>query len=120
LTGRSHVQMVAQLLKLAENLEEAKEFIQSQDHMSTETLVIADGSVGDGAVFEMNAAGIGIRTFDADVVFATNHFVHEEMKPLHAAPGQGSLSRFLRFTQLIPPDGEDSLWAPLTALDWRP
>ena len=112
-TGRSHVQMVGQLLKSASSLEEARAFVTSQEHMSVETLVVADGDGGDGAVFEMTALALAERSPEDDILYATNHFVHPDMVAHHAAPGAGSLGRFERFGQLLPPDGVDSLYGQL-------
>lgn len=111
--GRSHVQMLGQLLKRAHNFTEAEAFIRSQQHMSTEILVVADGPNKDGGVFEMTGKGLAVRKLESDVVWATNHFVDPQMAAIHAEPGEGSLGRFQRFSQLVPPDGKDSIWGEL-------
>lgn len=111
--GRSHVQMVGQLLKHAHNLTEAENFIRSQQHMSTEILVVADGPNLDGGIFEMTGKAMAVRKPENDVMWATNHFVHPDMVPLHAEVGPGSDMRFQRFAQLVPEDGKDSLWGQL-------
>jgi hypothetical protein len=113
-TGRSHVQMVGQLLKTATTLAEVEEFIGAQDHMSAEMLVVADGFAGLGAVFEMTATGVAGRDMEDDAVYAVNHFVHPDMVAKHGPPAPGSTSRLLRLTQLIEPDGEESVWGSIT------
>jgi len=112
-TGRSHVQMVGQLLKSATTLQEVQSFVEQQKHMSAEMLVVADANLSLGAVFEMTASGVAMRTMTDDVVFATNHFVHPDMVDKHAEPGAGSTSRLARLQQLLEPAGKDSLWGQL-------
>ena len=113
-TGRSHVQMVGQLLKTARSLDDVRGFLAGEQHMSVEMLVVADGDGGTGAVFEMTAAAMGVREMSADgIVYATNHFVLPEMLAHHAPPFWGSTSRFQRFQQLVEPAGAESLWGRL-------
>jgi hypothetical protein len=112
-TGRSHAQMVAELLKSTTSMAEVREFISDQKHMSTELLVISDGSTGTGSVFEMTATGTGERILKNGFVYATNHFLHPDMAPKHAPASNGSLGRFLRFTELVDPDGKDSMYGQL-------
>ncbi len=111
--GRSHVQMVGQILKNSKSLVEAEAFLRSQQHMSTEMLVVADGPNNDGAVFEMTGQAMEARRLENNVVWATNHFTHPDMTALHQPPGTGSFMRFQRFSQLVPPDGKDSIWGEL-------
>ncbi len=113
LTGRSHVQMLGEMLKSASSLDEARDFINSQKHMSAEILVVSDGNAQTGAVFEMTATGIGERDLEGGVAYATNHFIHPDMKLKQAVPSAGSVSRLMRFSQLLDPDGEDSLYGEL-------
>ena len=112
--GRSHMQMQAMLLKTANSLTEAREFIEEMDHMSVEITVIADGPNREGAVFEMTAAGIGVRELEDDYVFATNHLVAPETEDLDADPASSSSTlRYDRLAQLIPPDGQDSIYGQI-------
>jgi hypothetical protein len=111
--GRSHVQMVGQLLKNATSLAEAQAFIQGEKHMSVEALVVAAGMGQEGAVFEMAGSGVGVRHFDNDIVYASNHFVHPDMAGRHAAPAMGSKMRFERLTQLLSQDGDATAWGTL-------
>lgn len=114
--GRSHVQMVREILRSAKSLDEAIAFIQAQDHMTAEIIVVADGNSGKGAVFEMTANHIAIRRIDDNgVLYATNHFVDPTMadkcKPVE--PGDSTWNRFERLGQLLKPDGPDSLYGDL-------
>ena len=81
--------------------------------MSVEALVVADGKGGQGAVFEMTASGLGIRSFTDDAVWATNHFVHPDMVGKHATASMGSKMRFERLVQLVSKDSDESLWGTL-------
>jgi hypothetical protein len=106
LLGRSHVQMLGQLLRFAGTLAEARQAIESQDHMTVEQFGIADGPGADGAVFEMTATAVGVRGPADDVLWMTNHFVAPETIELDADPaGASSLLRFERLSQLLAPDG---------------
>ena len=112
--GRSHVQMQAMLLKQANNLDEAKAFIEEQDHMTVEIITVADGPNRAAAVFEMTATAIGIRELQDGVVYTTNHFVAPETEDLDEEPASSSsLLRFDRVEQLIPPDGQDTIYGDI-------
>ena len=112
--GRSHVQMQAMLLKTAGSLQEAQEFILAQDHMTVETIVVADAVAGEAAAFEMTGVGVGVRPLEQGVVVATNHFVAPETEDLDAEPaGASSLRRFTRATQLCGPDGDETHWGEI-------
>ena len=113
-TGRSHVQMLARLLRRAHSLEEAREMIISEAHMSTEIIVVADGVDREAAVFEMTAKPIGVREMESGIVYTTNHFVAPETVDADECPaGKSSLLRFDRLTQLIEPDGEDTRYGEI-------
>ncbi len=110
-TGRSHVQMVREVLETAASLDEAEAFILSEDHMVSELLAVADGNRGEAAVFEMTGAAQAVRHLDqSGVVWAVNHFVEEATVPhgLPLPPGQSTHQRHDRLTALLGP-GEDSL-----------
>ncbi len=112
-SGRSHVQMLGQLLKHARTLDEVRAFLEGEPHMSAELFSVSDGDGGTGAIFEMTATAVRERTFAEEVLFATNHFLHPEMVEKHAKPGSGSVNRIKRFQQLVEPDGEESAWGDL-------
>jgi hypothetical protein len=115
LTGRSHVQMLVQILTHAHSLEEAREIVQTANHMTLETLVVADGNEGKGEVFELAPAHVGIRSQQDGVVFATNHFLAPETESLDEDPvAAGTSQRFLRLSQLLTPDDEDSKYGTLS------
>ncbi|HUT77499.1 MAG TPA: C45 family peptidase, partial [Polyangia bacterium] len=106
LSGHSHVQMLGMLLRFAGTLDEARQAILEQDHMTVEQFGIADGPGADGAAFEMTATTIGARGMADDVVWLTNHFVASETAGLDVDPaGPSSLLRFDRLGQLLALDG---------------
>jgi predicted choloylglycine hydrolase len=110
--GRSHPQMARRILERATSIAAAQAMIEAEDHASAETLVISDASAGEAAVFELSASHMGIRRLSADgVVYATNHFVQPEMDGIDVerAEDDDSLTRYTRFTQLLEPDGQDSI-----------
>ncbi|MFH1530322.1 MAG: C45 family peptidase [Pseudomonadota bacterium] len=110
-TGRSHVQMVREVLETATSLEDVEAFILSEDHMVSELLTVADGNLGEAAVFELTGAAQAVRHLDdAGVVWAVNHFVEAATAP-HGLPvpaGQSTLLRNDRLTVLLG-TGEGSL-----------
>lgn len=111
--GRSHVQMIAEVLGTSTSLAQARTFFQSQDHMTAEILVVADGVHDTAAVFEMSANHMAVREMGTErVVYATNHFVDPEMVPYHLAygPEKSSVTRYQRLSQLVPPEGEETLY----------
>jgi len=103
-TGRSHVQMVREVLETQTSLADAETFILSEDHMVSELLTLADGDAGDAAVFEMTGAAQAVRHLDPNgVVWAVNHFV-EEATAAHALelpPGQSTHQRHDRLGALL-------------------
>jgi hypothetical protein len=116
--GNSHPQMARQIMQECASLDEAEAFLRAQDHASAETLVISDWKSGDAAVFEMSANHMGVRRLDENgIVYATNHFAHPEMAPLHdeRAPDHDTRTRFMRLQQLLEPGGEDSFYGQIDA-----
>jgi hypothetical protein len=114
--GRSHTQMIGQILSNCNTLAEAEEFILAQDHLTAESLMISDAANRQAAVFEMTANHIGIRRLDSNgLVYMTNHFVHEEMADKHTPQGEesGTVSRYRRLEELLEPDGQDSLYGQI-------
>jgi len=113
-TGRSHVQMLREVLETATSLEEAEAFILSQDHMVSEILTVADGDRREAAVFELTGATQAVRRLDhAGVVWGVNHFV-EEATGAHAlplAPAASSGQRHDRLAALLGPGGGSLLGA---------
>ncbi|MCX7958315.1 MAG: C45 family peptidase, partial [Deltaproteobacteria bacterium] len=112
LTGHSHVQMLARIAREAHNLDEARQIILSEKHMSTEIFMIADGKNRTASVFEMTAQHIGERKMDSNgLVYVTNHFLAEETKDYDQEPTkEANLLRYDRYAQLLEPDGKDSLY----------
>ena len=111
--GRSHVQMQAQILKYAGSIDEAREFVESQDHMTVEIIMGADGINNKANVYEMSAANIGVRNFTDDVLYTTNHFNAPETINDDEEAGTGTSLRYLRLSQYLEPDGEDSVWGEI-------
>jgi hypothetical protein len=102
--GRSHVQMLSQILSRCSSLAEARAFIASEPHMTCESFTIADGAAGQASVFEMAPGHIGERKLTDGIVYITNHFVAPETAPLDKEPiAPGSSRRFERLGQLVMP-----------------
>lgn len=112
-TGRSHVQMLGQLMKQADSLDAVRTFIHSQQHMSAELFSVSDGASMTGAIFEMTASAVKEREPADDLVYATNHLLHPEMQGKDSTPSSGSLNRLLRFEQLAAKEGAESHWGNL-------
>lgn len=109
-TGRSHVQMMAQILKRANSYEEARAFMQSQRRMAADLICIADGQARKAGVFELIARKMGIREMGpSGVLYTANHFVSPEMQGEDRdPPSRSSLVRHERFKQLLEPGGAHS------------
>jgi hypothetical protein len=112
--GRSHVQMLGQILSRCHSLAEARAFIQGEPHMTCEIFTVADGHAGEAAVFEMAPGHVGERRLTDGVVAATNHFLAPETAPLDQEPiSPSSRKRFERLGQLVTPGLSDSLYGRL-------
>ncbi|MFH2005430.1 MAG: C45 family peptidase [bacterium] len=114
--GRSHVQMVREILRSTTSFEEAEAFLRAQDHAPAETLVVSDGPGGKAAAFEMTAYSFQVRTLSGDgLVYATNHFVHPDMEATQEPEPEGTSSwnRFERLRQLLEPGEAESLYGSL-------
>lgn len=112
--GRPHTQMLREVLQVATSVEEARAFLEAEDHISAEVLVFADAG-GAGAAFEMAVDGMATRTDEDRVVWATNHFVAPEMAALGEEPDAlaSTRSRLLRLEELLAPGGAESRWGSL-------
>jgi hypothetical protein len=111
--GRSHVQMVREILRETATLEEAEAYIQAQEHASATILVVSDGVQGSAAVFELTAFHMGISRLSPDgIVYVANHFVHPDMLPYHedVTAGKSTWNRHERLRQLLEPGEPDSLY----------
>lgn len=121
--GRSHVQMLYMLLKNASTLDEARQFLAGEDHMSSEIIVVADGNNKEAGVFEMTAKHMKERNLEDGIVYAVNHFLDPEMANYDAEQDpdaviageatDSSLMRLWRLQQLVDKDGEDTLYGSL-------
>ncbi len=108
-SGRSHVQMLGQLLKKSASLDEAISFVQGEDHMSVEQIGVADAGTDRAGVFEMTATAVAVREMTADTLWMTNHFVAPETEALDLDPiGDSTRRRFMRFSELVPQEGNES------------
>ena len=114
--GRSHVQMVREILRTCATFEEAEAFLAAQEHASAETLVVSDGVGGKAAAFEMTALHQEARMLDATgLVYATNHFIHPDMQATQEPEPEctSSWNRFERLRQLLEPNEPDTLYGTL-------
>jgi hypothetical protein len=115
--GRSHVQIMAQILKRSNTYQEARAFMQSQRRMAADLIMITDGISRQAGVFELVAREMGIRELDATgVLYMTNHFVSPTMQDQDREPSsQSSVTRYDRFKQLLEPGGVHSRYGKLEA-----
>lgn len=114
--GRSHVQMVREILRSASTLEEAEAFLRAQEHASAEILVVSDGPQRKAAAFEMTAHHFGVRYLSQEgLLWATNHFVSPDMEATQDPEpvGSSSWNRFERLRQLLSPGEPDTLYGSL-------
>jgi hypothetical protein len=114
--GRSHVQMVREILAECRNVEEAISFIKSQDHMTAEIFMISDPN--SAVSVEMTANHIAVRPMnDNGLVYTTNHFVSPDMLAWGEAnlPEESTTNRYIRLTQLIEPGVPESIYGRIDA-----
>jgi len=113
-TGRSHVQMLGQILKRSSNIEDANQFILGEKHMSVEQFGLTDANAGIGVNFEMTATAVARRDMKDGAVWMSNHFVDPSTEDLDGDPaGSSSLKRFKRLEQLLTPESEYSVHGTL-------
>ena len=115
LTGRSHVQMLGQLLKNVHSMEEAKQFVNDTDHMTAELIMVTDGNTKEAAVFEMTAKNVGIRELSDDgLLYATNHYLAPDTREQDKEPtNDANLLRYDRLEELLTPTGKDTKFGQL-------
>ncbi len=110
-TGRSHVQMLGQILKRSHSLEEAISFVEGEKHMAVTQFGIADAANNTAGVFEMTAKNMSVRIMEDDVLWMSNHFVHPDMVDYDADPvANSSRRRYDRLSQLVSQEGSDSMF----------
>ena len=110
-TGRSHVQMLGQILKHSQSLEESISFVAGEKHMAVTQFGIADAANNTAGVFEMTARNMGVRMMENDTLWMSNHFVHPDMINYDKDPvANSSRRRYDRLAQLIPQDGADTMF----------
>lgn len=115
LIGRSHVQLQAQIIMHAASFAEARQMIESVDHMTCELFMVSDAQ--QAAAFEMSATAVGVRELTDDVVYMTNHFIAPETVNCDADPvSDSSAKRLDRAAQLVAPDGEETHYGDLDLL----
>ncbi len=114
--GKSHQQMMREMFQDFEHLDEAESFLKSQDHMSAEMFLLTDYRNSTAAVFEMSANHMAVRRMSDDgVLYMTNHFIDPDMAPLQKPyeDTDSSPLRLLRLSQLLEPDGKDTLYGKI-------
>ena len=112
-TGRSHVQLVGELLTKARSLGEARSIVFKTNHMSLELVVVSDGAAGAAEVLEMAPQHVGTLKMKDGVVYATNHFRAPKTSSLDN-PGDSSTLRLTRLTQLLPRGASASVHGTLS------
>ncbi|HEY9622245.1 MAG TPA: C45 family peptidase [Crinalium sp.] len=115
LKGRSHVQIMAQILQYARSYSDAKRFMASQTHLVSGLIAVADGKSKQAGVFETTAQQTAIRELDeTGVLYVTNHFVTPEMKSRDQTPPRlSSTTRYDRFRQMLDPHGLHSCYGKI-------
>ncbi|MFA6032430.1 MAG: C45 family peptidase [Myxococcota bacterium] len=110
LVGRSHVQMMAEILKTSRSIDDVRAFFRQEQHMATCIVAVSDGKNKDASVWEMTKLVQAERRLDpSGVIYTTNHFVAPEAvghdEPVTTA--DSTKLRFDRLAQLVPKDAKD-------------
>lgn len=110
-TGTSNVQLMAQTLQGATSFGEVVDYFASQPKVRPNIIMVTDGKSREAGVFEFTGQAFAVRPLQPNgVLYATNHFVLDEMYDQQAPPNASSLSRFKRYTQLLEPEGISSFY----------
>jgi len=112
-TGRSHVQLVGELLTKARSLGDARSLVAKTNHMSLELIVVSDGAAGKAEVLEMAPQHVGTLTMKDGVIYATNHFRDAKTSGLDN-PNDSSTVRLSRLGQLLPKGASASVHGTLS------
>jgi hypothetical protein len=105
-SGTSNVQLMAQVLQGATTFEEAASYFASQPRVRPNIIMTTDGKSKQAGVFEFTGQHFAVRPLqDNGVLYTTNHFVLPEMYDKQAPPNSSSLLRYMRYSQLLEPDG---------------
>jgi hypothetical protein len=115
-TGTSNVQLMSQILQGATSFDEAVNYFESQPRVRPNIIMMTDGKSRQAGVLEFTGQDFFVRPLQPNgVLYATNHFVSEEMYDEQAPPNASSLSRLKRYTQLMEPDGIASFYGQVDA-----
>jgi hypothetical protein len=114
LVGNSHTQLGGRILAQARTLAEARAMVLATNHMTLEISGVSSAADGAGELYEMAPVAVGVRTMVDDLLFTTNHFVAPATADLDKdPPADHTLLRWDRLTELLLPDGADSLYGRL-------
>lgn len=114
LQGGSNVQVMARVLNQACNFDQAKTLMGTWQRMRGNIITISDGKSRQAGVFELTGREMAVRRLDEQgTLYATNHYVAPEMTGQGSTPGQSSLLRYKRYTQLLEPQGAYSLYGTI-------
>jgi len=114
-TGRSHVQLLGQILGKARSLAEARAMVLATNHMTRELFVLSDGKTGEAEIHEMSPAHVEILKLADGLLFAANHFQGATTAPLgRVPPPSGSSARLKRLEQLLGRGAAGSLHGKVT------
>lgn len=113
--GRSDVQIMAQVLKTSTTFTEARQLMVSEPSARANLIMVADGKSKEAGVFEIVGRNTGVRELqDNGVLYVTNHIELPEMYERQRLPvNESSTTRFKRFSQLMEPDGINTLHGQL-------
>lgn len=113
--GRSDVQIMAQVLKTATTFDEASQFMVAEPSARANLIMVADGKSKEAGVVEIVGRNAGVRELqDNDVLYVTNHIELPEMYDRQRLPtNESTNTRFKRFSQLMEPDGVNTLYGQL-------
>jgi tetratricopeptide (TPR) repeat protein len=88
-----------QIMESASTIEEALAILEAGPRKGALNLLLTDGKVPDAVVVELTTDGLAVRPAEDGIVYATNHFVSQEMfYPENKSPN--SYARFERLGDL--------------------
>ena len=114
LSGKSNVQLMAEVMKRARNYQEAYAIMENNQRMRANLIMITDGKSRKAGVFELLGKEMGVRELNGNgALYMTNHFVSPQMRGKDSYSGESTLLRFKSFQQLMEPDGSRTFYGKI-------
>ncbi|UCD83686.1 MAG: hypothetical protein JSU92_10350 [Deltaproteobacteria bacterium] len=100
--GKPIYPQLREIMENARSLTEAEAILTGTKRGCGANIILTDGEAKEGSVVEISANNYAVRGPVSSLVWVTNHYVSEEMKPLQDGdPSESSLNRYSRMGSLL-------------------